>query len=70
MKDIITILHFLFVLALYAGSAINLIVGAYNRDTYNLAMAILLYIIATNKHESIESQESEEDIDDRAKTTD
>ena len=52
MKDIMTILHYLFVLVLYVGSAINLIVGAYNRDTYNLTMAILLYIIAT-KHEKV-----------------
>ncbi len=59
MKDIMTILHFLFVLVLYAGSAINLFVGVSNRDTYNLVMAMLLYIIAI-KHEKSVLEESEE----------
>lgn len=60
MKDIMTILHFLFVLVLYAGAAINLFAGVSNRDTYNLVMAILLYIIAI-KHEKSALKESEAD---------
>ena len=49
-EKIMSILHFLFVLALYAGSVINIFESIPNKDTYNLAMAILLYIMAY-KHE-------------------
>lgn len=51
MKDIMTILHTLFVLALYAASVTCLVMSLISKDTYILAMAILLYIIAV-KHES------------------
>jgi hypothetical protein len=63
MKDIMTILHYLFVFVLYAGSAINLIASVPNRDTYNLAMAILLYITATKQQKSW-LEESEDQTDD------
>lgn len=58
MKDIITILHFLFALALYAGSVSCLVMSLISKDTYILAMAILLYIMAF-KHENEVIKESE-----------
>lgn len=57
-KDIMTILHLLFALALYVASVINLVASVPNRDTYKLAMAILFYIMA-NKHEKSVLEESE-----------
>ena len=50
MKFLMVILHLAFVLALYGIAVVNVFASIHNRDTYNLVMAILLYIIAL-KHE-------------------
>lgn len=55
-KAFLIILHFAFVLALYALAAFNVFASIPNRDTYDLVMGVLLFNIA-NRHQKMVDEE-------------